>query len=138
MKKLIYVILLIFTCISCYKIEVYKPELFPGYFNDEITVGDSLEFHINCYVSYKDANIQFVKKKCIFKKTWEENIGSVILTMKKDTVTVLMEEYNYSPLTFKYMLKEKNTIPRDTTIFKFDGNMYCSWKIFDEIYNTYK
>jgi hypothetical protein len=35
------------------------------------------------------------------------------------------------------MLIEKNEIPREGDIFKFSSVMYCSWKVFDKMYNKY-
>ena len=134
MKKVIF-LLLVFSClVSCMKISVRNSELIPGVHFDQCHFGDSVFYTMNCTVENDGAKMQFSKKVIIPKDTIDMNVLNRVYHVRKDTVTTLVEDYGYSKESFKRMLLRKNNEKRDTTVFKFDANMYCTWKFFDEIY----
>jgi len=137
MKKIIFLITVIFSIVSCYKSEIYTDVLPFDSFNDECSLGDTLIYNMNCTVNEKNANIQFIRRHIKEIRIDTISFKDKQYIFKRDTVITLFEEYKYGRYSFIEMLNEKNNIPRDTTIFKFSNNMYCTWNMFDKIYNKY-
>lgn len=135
-KVLIFISLLLMI-IGCYKIETYD-KVFPfGCFQDTIQIKDTT-YYMSFNINIDDVELYFIKKI-----KWRYDASEIHIlnnTYYKENYTVLInnEDYKYTQLEFKKILIEKNKIPRDTTIFKFTPNMYCSWEMFDKIYNLYK
>ena len=76
---------------------------------------------------------------CKYVLLWVQDVvfQDMVYHVNRDTVYVDREDYRYTPDEFRNVLINKNKLQRDTTIFKFTPNMYCTWETFDKIYNTY-
>ncbi len=127
MKKL-FIVLLSFIVTSCYYNKVYNDTLSIDFFHDQWEVADS-SYYINFYVTLSDdiissysneVNIQFVKK-----------------VYMKDDVYIESLKYFTNKNAFKTKLMNINNQERIDDYFMFGNNMRCSWRMFDEIYNTY-
>ena len=137
MKKLIALMAILFALVSCYKVEQYNVGLRPNYFLDSVTLGDTVQYNMSCAVNRESAEINFAMKKYIVKEVITWDFGEAVYTTNRDSVVTRFTNHNYTPDEFRIMLLVKNKEQRDTTIFKFDDNMYMSWKVFDEMYNNY-
>ena len=138
MKKVILFLILLLGMSSCVKYEqTINPWLTPRTFVDVCKTKDSTTYYMCCNIGKEEVEIYFAKKQYVL--LWVEDIdfGNQIYHMNRDTVYIDREDYRYTPDEFIDVLINKNKTKRDTTIFKFTPNMYCSWKVFDEIYNTY-
>lgn len=137
MKKFILILLTLFAATSCYVTWVDKPELTPGYFNDEVVVCDSIIYNMSCQVYTDSAKMEFIKRLWITTDTHQVIIAKDTFDIKKNSLSLLEEELVYSPIGFKQMLIEKNKLPRDNWWFMITPNMGISWYTFDKIFNKY-
>lgn len=55
---------------------------------------------------------------------------------RTDYVEVLSKEFVFDYPKFKVFLSKKREEKRDTSIFKIDGSMYCTWKFYDCLCNS--
>lgn len=135
-KVLIFISLLLMI-IGCHKIETYD-KVFPfRCFQDTIQIKDTT-YYMSFNININDVELYFIRKIKWRYDTSEIHTLNDTYYKEKYTVLINNEDYKYTQLEFKKILIEKNKIPRDTTIFKFTPNMYCSWEMFDKIYNLYK
>lgn len=137
MKNKIFILILsLLVFVSCYKSTIYGEIPPVGYFNDTIELVDTT-YYMSCRGNYDEVELYFIRKiKWRHGKT-EINLGDKIYYMENYTVSVYNEDYRYTPSEFRNLLLEKNQMTRDTTIFRFTPNMYCSWDVFDKIYKVY-
>ena len=119
MKKIIFILLSVFIISACYKTEIYKPELMPGFFHSECSIGDSLFYYMNCNVNYEYADIQFIRKKVKTINEYHYLFDNTEYTIKKDTVITLMEDYKYYGDLFKYNGEKLPSYPAEFDKFLF-------------------
>jgi len=138
MKKLIYILTALLCLTSCYKSWIVTEEneniLHVGYFHDECSLGDSTSYYMSCNVNYEDVEMYFVRRTRRVLGVDTIYVADKIYHLVQDTLLVKVENYKYTPDEFKEILMEKNMTPRDTTIFQFTQDMYCTWETFDKIY----
>ena len=138
MKKIIILLISLLSISSCFIEKDYDTQVLMYHnFHDECAFGDSVFYYMSCNVSPKEAEFYFVKRQLINIQRDTINILNDLYIIKNSDVYITNEVYKYNITDFKKVLIEKNSIPRDTTIFKFSRNMYMSWFCFDEIYKTY-
>lgn len=137
MKKILLILITIFSLISCIKDEIIDEPNPIGCLNDECTIGDTTLYHINCNMNKDWVEMYFVKRTTKTLNVKKVPILDKIYYMNVDTTIINYESYKYTPDEFREVLIEKNKIQRDTTIFKYTPVMYCSWVLFDEIYKRY-
>ena len=138
MKKVLLILILLVNVTACYNtIPMEMNSLQPGYFQDVCQLDDNTTYYMSCNVTHREAEIYFARKERAVIGVKEILIDGSVRYMDKDTAFVTVEDYRYTPDQFKLVLIKKSLIPRDTSVFKFTNNMYCSWGVFDEIYETY-
>jgi len=138
MKRFVFILVALLGIVSCVKNELISdPWEATRSFQDVCKYDENTTYYMSCNVNKEEVEVYFSKKSIV--KLWTDEIVFEGKTyyMDKDTVYIDLEDYRYTRDEFTEVLIEKNKIPRDTTIFKFTPNMYCSWKTFDRIYNTY-
>jgi hypothetical protein len=139
MKKIILIIITILSIFACVKSEVdVHFDTTTKFFYSECKVGN-VEYYGNYNISENIdiAEMYLVRKERCTLDVIEYTFGDNVYTMNKDTVYIDVEHYHYTLEEFKTLLIKKNTLPRDTTIFKITNNMYCTWECFDNMYNKY-
>ena len=138
MKRFILILLVIFSVTSCYKTYIIdEPWPVGKSFQDTFIIGDTTTYYMSCNVTRVEVEMYFARKTRRITGVKEYIFGENIYYINQYTVFVTREDYRYTPDKFKEVLIEKNKIPRDTTIFKFTPEMYCSWSVFDQMYKTY-
>ena len=137
MKKIILILLSIICLSSCYKNNVYNTRLMGASFTDTFSVGDTVTYYMSCNVVDEKVEMYFVRRV-------ETKIGVTPISVADNVyyrddieIIITIEDYNYTNDEFIEMLIEKNQISREGDIFKFSSVMYCSWKVFDKMYNKY-
>lgn len=137
MKKIILILLSIICLSSCYKNDVYNSGLMSTTFTDTFSVGDTVTYYMSCNVINEKVEMYFVRR--IEAKIGVTPISVADNVYYRDDIEIIItiEDYKYEKDEFIEMLIEKNQIPRDADIFKFSSVMYCSWKVFDKMYNKY-
>ena len=136
MKKIILILLSLICITSCYKNISDEQYLRYGSFYDEINLNDSTSYYMSCNIVPDEVEMYFVKKERYTISIERVAIIDTVYYVKKYSSDISREVYKYDHKEFRELMIEKNKLPRDTTIFKFTPNMYCSWKVFDKIYNT--
>lgn len=121
---------------SCVKSEVDRYPFVVGNFHSECKIGN-VEYYGNYNVAENNVEIYLIRREKCILYIKDYDFGDYVYTMNKDTVYIDKEIYHYNLEEFKDLLIKKNTLQRDTTVFKITNNMYCTWKCFDEMYNTY-
>ena len=134
--KLVILILSLLVFAGCYKSTIYGEMPPVGYFNDTIELVDTT-YYMCCNANREEVELYFARKIKWRFGTSEINLGDKIYYKENYTVSVYNEDYRYTPSEFRNFLLEKNRMTRDTTIFRFTPNMYCSWDVFDKIYKVY-
>ena len=134
--KLFILILSLLVFVGCYKSTIYGEMPPVGYFNDTIELVDTT-YYMCCNANREEVELYFARKIKWRFGTSEINLGDKIYYKENYTVSVYNEDYRYTPSEFRNLLLEKNQMTRDTTIFRFTPNMYCSWDVFDKIYKVY-
>ena len=137
MKKIILILLSIIYLSSCFKNDVYNTRLMGASFTDTFSVGDTVTYYMSCNVINEKVEMYFVRRL-------ETKIGVTPISVADNVyyrddceIVITIEDYKYTNDEFVEMLIEKNEIPRESDIFKFSSVMYCSWKVFDKMYNKY-
>lgn len=129
MTRNLFVVAILLILPGCFGVKVNKNELSPGHYYDECSISKSEFYKMTCDVYPDWASLHFQR----WKEITLEDFGR---PGKKDTVMTLEETYNLAPGQFRYLLASKNSLPRDTTIFKITSNMYCTWETFDRIFKN--
>ena len=136
MKKIILIFITILSLSACVKSEIDNHSFIVGNFHSECKIGN-VEYYGNYNVSVDSVEMYLIRRERCPLEVIEYAFGDNVYTMNKDTVYIDKENYHYKFDKFKELLIKKNTLPRDTTIFKITNNMYCTWECFDEMYNAY-
>lgn len=135
MKKII-LVLIILLLSSCFKTTTIDTAPIIGNFHSECRLGN-IEYYGNYNVSKDSVEMYFIRKERVFLYTYTQVFDNTEYTFDKDTIYIDKELYHYDINQFKDILIQKNSLPRDTTIFKITRNMYCTWECFDEMYSIY-
>jgi hypothetical protein len=139
MKKLILILLVtLIGIISCVKNEIiYNPWEVSKSFQDICKYDENTTYYMSCNINPKEVEVYFSKKTYVL--LWVQHVvfQDMVYHVNRDTVYIDREDYRYTPDEFRNVLISKNKLQRDTTLFKFTPNMYCTWETFDKIYNTY-
>ncbi len=106
-------------------------------FTDTFSVGDTVTFYMCCNVINNNVEMYFVRR--LETKIGSTDVSEMDNVYYRDDceIVITIEDYKYTNDEFVEMLIEKNEIPREGDIFKFSSVMYCSWKVFDKMYNKY-
>lgn len=137
MKKLFFILITLLSISSCYKIWTDQPEWAVGSYRAQFSVGDSV-FYYNTFNVWRNCTELYLVKKevhTLYVKYY--TFDNREYYVNKDSVAVKQEDYTYSPDEFIILLNDLNKIPREGSIFKITPEMYCSWELFDTLYNKY-
>ena len=137
MKKIILILLSIICLSSCYKNDVYNTRLMGASFTDTFSVGDTVTYYMSCNVINEKVEMYFVRR--LKTKIGSTDVSEMDNVYYRDDceIVITIEDYKYTNDEFVEMLIEKNQIPREGDIFKFSSVMFCSWEVFDKMYNKY-
>ena len=139
MKKLFLFFALVFSLSSCLTVMSDEQEgLEQRTFYDVLELNDSTTIIMHCSVTWYDAEINFIKKRCTADTTYKVMYDKEYEFIKKNEIMVDNRYYEYTHKQFIEMLAVKNELPRaEKPYFMFKDGMYMSWRVFDEIYKTY-
>lgn len=138
MKKVILIFVALISLTSCLKDEITSnPWEVSRYFQDVCPYGENTTYYMSCNINSEEVELYFSKKTKVTLWTDEIVFEGQTYYMDRDTVYIDREDYRYTPAEFTEVLIEKNKIKRDTTVFRFTRNMFCTWATFDKIYKTY-
>ena len=136
MKKIISLFIILFCAIGCLQTITIDTPTVAGHYHSECSIGN-VGYYSNFNVNRDSVEMYLlrIERVTLYKEKYD--FGNSIYTFDEDTLYVDTEVYNYNLSQFKDLLIKKNTLPRDTTIFKITLNMYCTWECFDEMYSIY-
>ena len=138
MKKILFLIILL-GLTSCVKYETTSnPWLTPRNFQDVCKTNDEkITYYMCCNILKEEVEIYFARKEYVLFSVDEIQFEGKTYYMNRDTVYIDREYSRYTPDEFTELLIDKNKLQRTSDIFRFTPVMYCSWKTFDKMYNTY-
>ena len=106
-------------------------------FTDTFSVGDTVTYYMSCNVINEKVEMYFVRRLKTKIGVTPISVADNVYYRDDCEIVITIEDYKYTNDEFVEMLIEKNQIPRESDIFKFSSVMYCSWKVFDKMYNKY-